>query len=193
MVMVEVPLFSARYPELPEFELIAFFIDVAVPELPPLCTTLALKMLTPFTFISEIVFVDVSSPPVKVPPDALVVEAPPPCEVVTPIASPFCAASFVRERNLILLLTAYATNSPCPRIRTATAVAIALLSPVTVTDPEPSIRLLPPFIFATVTEEIVVVVAVSPFANVSPSEPSASLVAVAPEVFDISKIIVSSF
>ena len=95
MVIVEEPLFSARYPELPEFELIAFFIDVAVPELPPLCTTLALKIFTPLTVIAEIVFVDVSSPPVRLPPEALVVEAPPTCEVVTPIASPFCATSFV--------------------------------------------------------------------------------------------------
>jgi hypothetical protein len=62
-----------------------------------------------------------------------------------------------------------------------------------VIDPDPSIRLLPPFISATVTEETVVVVAVSPFNNVRLSDPLALLVAVAPELLSILKMIVSSF
>ena len=76
---------------------------VAVPEFPPLCATLAARMFTPFTVTAEIVFVEVSSPPDKLPPDAVVVDAPAPCDAVTLIVFPFCAVSFVLETKVMLL------------------------------------------------------------------------------------------
>ena len=76
VIVIVDPLLVAEYPELDELAFIAFFTAVAVPLFPPVCETFPESILTPATLIAEIVFIEVSSPPCKLPAVADAVDAP---------------------------------------------------------------------------------------------------------------------